>query len=160
MEKQYYDLIVSLIKKHRKFNGCEAILEDIVQDVYEHSIVVLGTVSNDDVVNSYLQKIINTSIITVPKKLNVNTRTPHRIITINPPIEKTVKVVETPIESALNLQLESDIILNDNFEEPITTETVTEELFDENVKNKDDVQLKKAQEIILQMIENEKMTAN
>ncbi len=30
----------------------------------------------------------------------------------------------------------------------------------ENIKNKDDVQLKKAQEILLQMIKNEKMTAN
>ena len=33
-------------------------------------------------------------------------------------------------------------------------------LSEKNIKDKDDVQLKKAQEIILQMIENEKMTSN
>ena len=33
-------------------------------------------------------------------------------------------------------------------------------LTEQNIKDKDDVQLKKAQDVLLQMIQNEKMTAN
>lgn len=80
MEKKYYDLIVSLIKKHRKYPGCEAILDDIAEDVYNHAKVVFDTIDNEDVITSYLSKVVSTSIITVPKKLNINTRVAHRVI--------------------------------------------------------------------------------
>lgn len=80
MEKKYYDLIITLIKQHRKFTGYEAILEDIANDVYEHSKVVLDSVTNEDVITAYLTKVISTSIVTVPKKLNFNTRVRHRVI--------------------------------------------------------------------------------
>ena len=80
MDKKYYDLIISLIKKHRKYQGLEAILDDIANDVYEHSKVVIGTISNEEVIESYFNKVISTSIITVPKKMNFNTRVRHRII--------------------------------------------------------------------------------
>lgn len=70
MEK-YRDLIVTLIKNHRKYEGCESILDDIVEDVYNHAQVVLQTVSNSDVIASYLAKIVSTSMITVPKKMGI-----------------------------------------------------------------------------------------
>ncbi len=67
MEKKYYDIIVSLIKQNDKYSGCEPILDDIVQDVYDHSKVVLGSVTNEDVIAAYLNKVVATSLITVPK---------------------------------------------------------------------------------------------
>lgn len=70
--RKYNDLIVSLIKAHRKFPGCESILDRIVDDVYKNAEVVLNTVTNESVVTSYLSKIVSTSMITVPKKLGVN----------------------------------------------------------------------------------------
>ena len=69
MEKKYYDLIISLIKEHRKFADYENILEEIVNDVYEHSKVVIGSVTNEEVLNAYIKKVVSTSMITVPKKL-------------------------------------------------------------------------------------------
>lgn len=69
MEQKYYDLIISLIKEHRKFQGYEPILDEIAKDVYEHSKVVLGSIINDDVIKSYINKVIAVSIITVSKKL-------------------------------------------------------------------------------------------
>ena len=71
MEK-YYDLIVSLIKANRKYPGCEALLDEIVKDVYAHAEVVLSTVTNENVVTTYLNKIITTSMITVPRRLGIN----------------------------------------------------------------------------------------
>ena len=76
MEKnnKYYDLIIKLIKENKKFAGNESILEDIADDVYNHAKVVLNSVTNEDVVSAYLEKVISTSIITVAKKLNHNSR--------------------------------------------------------------------------------------
>ena len=96
MEKKYYDLIVSLIKNHRKFAGCEAILDDIAEDVYNHAKVVLDTIDNEDVITSYLSKVVSTSIITVPKKLNINPRVSHRVIM--PELKEPRKVVKNEIE--------------------------------------------------------------
>lgn len=97
MEKKYYELIVSLIRNHRKFIGYESILDDIVEDVYNHAKVVIGSVTNEEVILSYLAKVVDTSIITVPKKLNINTRIKHRSITIEPPAQQEIIKEEQPI---------------------------------------------------------------
>ena len=104
MENKYNDLILSLIKEHPKYPGYEAILEDLFDDVYSRSKVVLGTVSNEEVIVSYLKKVIASSIVTVPKKLNFNVRTRHRIIStlpetvFNKPEPKVEVVKEQPVE--------------------------------------------------------------
>ncbi len=72
--KKYYDLVVSLIKSHKKFNNCEGILDDIVNDVYAHTEAILNTVKDEKVITSYLNKIVSISMITVPKRLGVNTK--------------------------------------------------------------------------------------
>ena len=69
-ENKYYNLIAGLVKQHKKYYGLEALLDDIIDDVYAHSEVVLNSIDNENVIQSYLQKIVSTSIITVPKKLN------------------------------------------------------------------------------------------
>ena len=74
MENKYYNLIISLIEQHRKYPGCESILEDIANDVYEHAKIVINSVSNEDVIIAYLNKVVSTSIVTVPRKLNINAK--------------------------------------------------------------------------------------
>ena len=73
-ENKYYNLIVEKVKAHPRFLGIENLLEDIIDDVYTHSQVVINSVTNEEVVDAYLNKVISTSIITVPKRLNVSTR--------------------------------------------------------------------------------------
>lgn len=123
MEKKYYDIIVSLIKQNDKYSGCEPILDEIVQDVYDHSKVVLGSVTNEDVISAYLNKVVATSLITVPKKLNFNTRNKHRVISNVEAITKTTlqpkpvieetetqeiafETLNTPIETVSELEFE------------------------------------------------------
>ena len=130
MDKKYYDLIISLIKKHRKYPGLEAILDDIANDVYEHSKVVIGTVTNEEIIESYFNKVISTSIITVPKKMNFNTRTRHRIIsTIEP--ETTSVNVENIIETNENSNAEEFFTDTDATEDLISTEQETSFLQEE-----------------------------
>lgn len=129
MEKKYYDIIVSLIKKNDKFLGCEPILEEIVQDVFDHSKVVLGSVTNEDVITAYLNKVVATSLITVPKKLNFNTRNKHRVISsveaitkvsLQPkPIVEEIKsepIPETVIPEPEPIQIEEEPIIEENIQ--------------------------------------------
>ena len=124
MEK-YHDLIVSLIKAHRKYPGCEPILEDIVADVYAHAEVVLNTVTNESVINSYLNKIISTSMVTVPKRLGIKSVT-------------SAKVIESVIKNAEDLVQEDktdEIILPDT---PDIISESNEEASDEDFLNEEE----------------------
>lgn len=71
MEKtnKYYGIIENLVRNHKKFAGLEAILDEIIDDVYSHSEVIINSINNDSVINAYLEKVVSTSIITVPKRL-------------------------------------------------------------------------------------------
>ena len=145
MEKKYYDLIISLIKNHRKYAGLESILDDIANDVLEHSKVVLSTVSNEDVVRAYLEKTVGTSIITVPKKMNMSTRSRHRIVES---IAVETNVVDVQDDVILNesdfVNIQKENIVNE--EEIFVEEKVEEEsnLLDEvteDLENTDNLEL-------------------
>ena len=83
MEKtnKYYGIIENLVRNHKKFQGLEAILDDIIDDVYAHSEVIINSISNDSVIQAYLEKVVSTSIITVPKKMGFHSEIKHRIVT-------------------------------------------------------------------------------
>ena len=70
MEKKYYDLILSLIKEHRRYSGLEMILNDIADDVWQRAQTVILSINDETVITEYLRKVVNSSIITVSKRLN------------------------------------------------------------------------------------------
>ena len=107
MREKYYSLIEELIRKHRKFEGLEAILDDIIEDVLQHSEVVIGNISNETVIYSYLEKVVSTSIITVPKKLDFHPEISHRVITSSP-------IVNDIIHKSVNNEL-VDKMINGSF---------------------------------------------
>lgn len=74
MEKtnKYYGIIEGLIKANKKYPGCESVLENIIDDVYAHSEVIINSISNENVIIAYLEKVVATSIITVPKKMGIS----------------------------------------------------------------------------------------
>ena len=74
MNNKYYELITEIVKNHPKYKDYDSILEDIVNDVYSHAEVVLANVEDEDTLTSYLNKVAATSLITVPKRLNVQKR--------------------------------------------------------------------------------------
>ena len=123
-DNKYYIIIEKLIKQHPKYPGYEAILEDIIDDVYSHSEIILNSIDNESVIESYLEKVISTSIITVPKKMHFNNKTNHRIITINPILqEKKQSFIQ---ESSVSNNIPS---LNniDNQDDTLSQESTSEE---------------------------------
>lgn len=98
-ENKYYGIIENLVKKHKKFPGLESILEDIIDDVYSHSEVIIKTVTNEDVINAYLEKVVSTSIITVPKKMNFHPEIKHRSFIRE---HNTIKVDQKFIDKMIN----------------------------------------------------------
>lgn len=127
MEKKYYDLIISIIKQHRKYPEYEAILEDIANDVYEHSKVVISSVANDDVISAYLTKVVATSMVTVPKKLNFNTRVRHRVIlpTLPEPERMLAEQVKTATVDEPILEVKAPALAVSS---QVESEVLTEEL--------------------------------
>lgn len=101
---KYYNLIEKLVKNHRKFPGYEAILEDIIDDVYAHSEVIISSIDNEDVIEAYLEKVISTSIIIVPKRLKFNTRVPHRVISSTPSSQRKADVLVLKNETDKNCE--------------------------------------------------------
>lgn len=148
MEKKYYELIVSLVKNHRKFLGYESILNDIVEDVYSHSKVIINSITNEEVLLTYLAKVVDTSIITVPKKLNLNTRIRHRSITNEPIVQPAVLEVKEQIEMPQpqpEEEPEEELLLLDSEEEKQTAEeliiedTETSEKLIEHLETEDEI---------------------
>ena len=117
MEK-YYDLIESLVKSHRKYSGCEDILEDIVNDVYEHAKVILNTVDNESVITSYLNKIVSTSMITVPRKMGITKK------------NNTVSSIDSILKSVQEVS-QTEPVVNKDVAEVSVQEPVTELKFEE-----------------------------
>ena len=70
-DNKYYEIIENLVKQHKKYPEYQAILDDIIDDVFAHSEVIINSITNESVIEAYLQKVIATSMITVPKKLGV-----------------------------------------------------------------------------------------
>lgn len=165
--ENYKDLIVSLIKANRKYPGCEEILDDIVADVYQHAEVVLNTVQNESVITSYLNKIVMTSIITVSRKMGIQStrssvaaaipivQTP--VITTPENNEKEPELEAPELDLAYNAASDDLELLNDDTEleeiseesdfsneyadnESPDTEEVEENLFEENLELKDELE--------------------
>jgi len=139
-----YDLIIELIKQHRKYPGLEDILEEIADDVYSRSESIIENIEDDSLLIGYLTKVVTTSIISVAKKLNrktnvVRTSSAQEILAnlkrqqedlIQPSILETESITEVEVQ-------EKEIEENDD-ELVTTTEDVdltneVEEIFNDNI---------------------------
>ena len=136
MENKYYNLIISLIKEHKKFPGLENILEDIANDVSLKSQNVLNSIDNEDVIVDYLNKVISCSIITVSKRMGykkrVSTTLPQDINLVNTQIFEDFNEEDTQS----NAEMSSLILEQENFEFD-ENETLDLEINSSNEKNID-----------------------
>lgn len=71
MKEKYLNLIELLVQEHKKFSLYESIKDEIVNYVFENAETVIKNINNDEVLNSYLSKLVATAMVVVPKKLNV-----------------------------------------------------------------------------------------
>ena len=131
MEKdnKYYGIIENLIRSHKKFNGYDAILDEIIDDVYKHSESVINTVNDENVVISYLQKIVSVSVITVPKRLGLHTEIKHRSITNEILPEKHE---ERPVVNQVNKDFNKP---TEDIKTPTVTDKANVELVDKMINS-------------------------
>ena len=69
-DNKYYNLIETLIKQNKRFIGNEQFLDEIIDDVINHANSIIQTIDDENVINEFLNKTVNTSIITVLKRIN------------------------------------------------------------------------------------------
>ena len=155
MEKdnKYYNIIENLVQSNRKFNGYDAILDDIIDDVYKHSKTVLESVRDKDVILSYLQKLVSVSVITVPKRMNFHSELKHREITrerqiVLPAAEPNEEVPSelendiTPIsEYQINDEQKANVKLVDKMINSIDSSSISENNETNNIAESDSVAL-------------------
>ncbi len=124
MEKtnKYYGVIENLVRNHKKFQGLEAILEDIIDDVYAHSEVIINSINNDSVIQAYLEKVVSTSIITVPKKMGFHSEIKHRVVT--PELQKQPEEPQVQPAKEVKEVVNNDLV--DKMINSMPTETVVE----------------------------------
>lgn len=139
MEKtnKYYGVIENLVKQNRKYSGLEAILDDIIDDVYSHSEVIINSISNDSVIQSYLEKVVATSIITVPKKMGFHSEVKHRTITATQVLDNIAHKQEEKVNNALvdkminTISVEKEPTINLETTEPVETVQEPQVAFEE-----------------------------
>lgn len=146
MEKtnKYYGIIENLVRQHKKFPGYEPILDDIIDDVYSHSEVIINSINNESVIKAYLEKVIATSIITVPKKLNfrntlqnnrqVNTELIDKMINGPKPSPEVNIVNSVQNVSQEQARSQENFIDDNNYSTPVNDDITAKQ--DEDVKDK------------------------
>lgn len=132
MEKtnKYYSVIENLVKQNRKFQGLEAILDDIIDDVYSHSEVIINSINNDGVIQSYLEKVVSTSIITVPKKMGFHPEIKHRTIDAQQILENATQRRAEKVNTELVDRMINNIPIENNevHQETVEKDSEFEEL--------------------------------
>ena len=132
MEKtnKYYSVIENLVKQNRKFQGLEAILDDIIDDVYSHSEVIINSINNDGVIQSYLEKVVSTSIITVPKKMGFHPEIKHRTINAQQVLENVAQRKAEKVNTELVDRMINNIPIENNevHQETVEKDSEFEEL--------------------------------
>lgn len=145
MEKtnKYYRVIEKLVKEHKKFAGNEEFLDDIIDDVYSHSEVVINSIANESVIDAYLKKVVGISIITVPKRLGkhqeIQNKEPEPIQEIFLKNHVNTELVDKMINSAPRQTQETDNEVDDiENQEQADDDTCFEEL---NIQSESDEQV-------------------
>ena len=127
MEKtnKYYGVIEDLVKQNRKYQGLEPILDDIIDDVYSHSEVIINSINNDSVIQSYLAKVVSTSVITVPKRLGFQPEVQQKTVDAQQVLENVVHKQEKALNTVLVDKMINNIAFDDKEEEPSLEESLS-----------------------------------
>ena len=140
VEEKYYDLILNLVRQHRRYESCKTIENDIVDDVLKRLQPVLKDIHDEAIIESYLQKLVSNSIITMSHKNNIPRRNISKPALFDNIVnqEKPVEVVQKQEE---HLELEN---------EPNESNELNESIFDlteDNLEENSEIS-EKAEEFI------------
>ena len=99
-------LIEKFVRANSKYQGNEDLLEDFCNEAFQKSYIIFNSSSSIQRIESYVQKVVNTSIVGVLKDLGRLKRTSSGYVKNNEiPLEE-VKTVVKPIETRTYSQKE------------------------------------------------------
>lgn len=163
MDNKYYELISEIIKNHPKYNNYNDILDDLINDVYSHAEVVITKVEDEETIATYLKKVATTSLITVPKRLNVAKKSSSKALDLISQIKDNAKKQEAEIFEVSNdvSFAEEEINTNTTLEEfePLvdepeeTSQTIVENYIEEEEEEEEEVLTNSDAEINTESIE-------
>ena len=140
VDEKYYDLILNLVRQHRRYESCKTIENDIVDDVLKRLQPVLKDIHDEAIIESYLQKLVSNSIITMSHKNNI----PRRNIS-KPALFDNIVNQEKPVE--VTQKQEEHLELENEPNEPNELNESVLDLTEDNLEENSEI-LEKVEESI------------
>ncbi len=129
LEQKKVDLIKKIIISDKKYTSNEDLFEDFFNETYKRSFLILKTIKNESSLETYLRKVVSTSIINVLKTSGRIRRTQEGFIPVE---EKSLDDFVSPAKNKYsNVHINYDIVdLSDGPEEVIIKKEIQQKLFD------------------------------
>lgn len=129
LEQEKIDLIKKIIKSDKKYADNEDLFDDFFNEAYKRSFLIIKSVNNENALESYLRKIVTTSIINVLKDSGRIRRTKEGF---KPTVEESIdKIVSTPDNKYSNVSINYDLVdLSDSPEEIVIKKEIQQKLLD------------------------------
>ena len=140
VEEKYYDLILNLVRQHRRYESCKTIENDIVDDVLKRLQPVLKDIHDEAIIESYLQKLVSNSIITMSHKNNISRRNISK-----PALFDNIVNQEKPVE--VTQKQEEHLELENESNEPNELNESVLDLTEDNLEENSEIS-EKAEEFI------------
>lgn len=101
LAKDKIDLITKIIKSDKKYTNNEDLFDDFFNESYKRSFLIIKSVENPVSLESYLRKIVTTSILNVLKDLGRLRRTAEGFV---PTKEQSIDQIQEQIPSVSQVQ--------------------------------------------------------
>jgi len=128
LAQEKIDLIKKIIKTDKKYSNNEDLFDDFFNESYKRSFLIIKSVENETALETYLRKIVTTSIVLVLKDSGRLRRTKEGFVSVR---EESIEQITAPTVTNryANVQINYDIVdLDDGPEEIVikkeTLETV------------------------------------
>lgn len=129
LEQNKVDLIKKIITSDKKYTSNEDLFDDFFNETYKRSFLIMKTVKSESSLESYLRKIVTTSILTVLKDSGRVRRAKEGFIST----EETSldQMISTPQKKHSNTTINYDIVdLSDGPEEVVIKKEILQTLLD------------------------------
>lgn len=129
LEQEKVELIKKIITSDKKYTSNEDLFDDFFNETYKRSFLIIKTVKNEASLESYLRKIVTTSILTVLKDSGRVRRAKEGFV---PTEEASLdEIISAPQNKYSNVSINYDIVdLRDGPEDVVIKKEILQTLFD------------------------------
>ena len=139
MKEKCLNLIEISVKEHKKYPLYESIVDEIINYVSENAEIVVNNIKDEEVLNSYIKKLVSTAMVVVPKRLNLNiVRKSEPLILENlVNIRQEVPILDSIVENPVN-EIEEEAFLAFEADNEVNVEIDDIEQNDGNIVESDE----------------------